>query len=391
MIGQKGLPATFGGIERHVEEIGSRLVARGHEVTVFCRSNYAGDGQDVFRGMRLRHLPTVATKHLDAIAHSAVATVVALREPYDVIHYHAEGPGILAFLPRVASSAKVVLTVHGLDHDRPKWNRNARALLRMAGWLSARVPDATITVSRDLTEFYARHHGRTTVHIPNGAPRSRRTRGNAPEFGVEPAKYLLFVGRLVPEKQPQLLIRAFRSIPGDLKLVIAGGESYTTSYVEHLKRVARDDERVVFTGYVFGEELAWLYENAVAFVLPSSLEGLPLTLLEAIGASTPVVVSDIAPHLEIVGSDGPGHRVFPSDDVDALRSTLIAALAHPNQERVGIAVLRERVLREYSWDSAADATERLYRALVESRERPRRRPFRPSRPAGEPVSQPRAA
>src|SRR5262245_50430495 len=202
MIGQKGLPATFGGIERHVQEIGSRLAARGHDITVFCRSNYASEDRAEFLGMRLRHLPTVGTKHLDAIAHSAVATVAALRESYDVIHYHAEGPGMLAFAPRALSDASVVITIHGLDHDRGQWSRTARRVLRTAGWLSAHVPDATIAVSRDLTDHYARRYGRATVYIPNGVPvAGPRASGRLPP-GIEPGRYLLFVGRLVPEKQP---------------------------------------------------------------------------------------------------------------------------------------------------------------------------------------------
>jgi len=367
MIGQKGLPATFGGIERHVQEIGSRLAARGHDIAVFCRPNYAGEDHAEFLGMRLRHLPTVATKHLDAIAHSAVATVAALREGYDVIHYHAEGPGMLAFAPRAASDASVVVTIHGLDHERAKWSRTARAVLRIAGWLSAHVPDATITVSRDLRDHYARRYGRTTVYIPNGVPvAGPSARGRLPA-GIKPGGYFLFVGRLVPEKQPDVLIRAFRAMSSDARLVISGGDSFSGAYVNHLTRLAAGDDRIVFTGYVFGEALRSLYESAAAFVLPSSLEGLPLTLLEAIGAGTPVVVSDIPPHIEIVRADGPGHRVVPAGDVDALRRTLSTVLEDRRGERIGVTALRERIIGEYSWDSVTDATERLYLRLRASR------------------------
>ena len=366
MIGQKGVPATFGGIEHHVQELGSRLAGRGHQVTIFCRRSYASDGMEEFRGMRLRHLSSAGTKHLDAITHSAVATIVAMRErePYDVIHYHAEGPGMLAFAPRLASSAKVVLTSHGLDHDRAKWSRAARAVLKIGGWLSARVPDATVAVSRDLTEYYARRYGRPTVYIPNGVTDRLGSLSGPPPFGLDERRYVLFVGRLVPEKRPDDLIRAFRSIRGDVRLVIAGGTSFTSSYVEQLRRLAGDDPRIVFTGYVYGDELRSLYRNAAAFVLPSSLEGMPLTLLEAIASSSPVVVSDIPPNVEVVGHDARGHHVFPSGDVDALRRSLIAVLADPSAERQGVAALRRRVLRDYSWDAAADATEQLYKRLV---------------------------
>jgi glycosyltransferase involved in cell wall biosynthesis len=367
MIGQKGVPATFGGIEHHVQELGARLAGRGHQVTVYCRRNYVSDGRAEFMGMRLRHLPTVGTKHLDAITHSGVATFAAIRErePYDVIHYHAQGPGMLAFVPRLASSAKVVLTIHGLDHERAKWSGIARGVLKAAGWLSARVPDATVTVSRDLTEFYARQYGCRAVHISNGVTDRAGSASGPLPFGLNEGTYVAFVGRLVPEKRPDVLIRAFRSIPGDLRLVIAGGGSFTGSYVDHIRRLARHDDRVVFTGYVFGEELQSLYRKAAAFVLPSSLEGMPLTLLEAISSGTPVVVSDIPPHVEVVGHDASGHRIFPTDDVDALRRSLIAVVADPAAERAGIEALRQRVLRDYSWDSAANATEQLYYGLVD--------------------------
>jgi glycosyltransferase involved in cell wall biosynthesis len=367
MIGQKGVPATHGGIEIHVQELGSRLAARGHEVTIFCRRTYTSDERASFRGMRLRHLSTIGTKHLDAITHSAAATVAAMREPdpYDVIHYHAEGPGALAIAPRLASSAKVVVTIHGLDHDRAKWSPPARALLRVAGWLSARVPDATVTVSRDLTGFYARRYGCPAVYIPNGVVEPAASESGPAPLGLGRDRYVLFVGRLVPEKRPDALISAFRSIPGEVRLVIAGGGSFTSPYVKRLRAQAGGDGRIVFAGYVYGKELRSLYRNAAAFVLPSSLEGLPLTLLEAVAAGTPVVVSDIPPNVEVVGEDGPGHRVFPGADLDALRTCLMASLADPSSERLGVAHLRRRVLSHYSWDANADATERLYRHLVD--------------------------
>jgi glycosyltransferase involved in cell wall biosynthesis len=369
MIGQKGVPATFGGIEHHVEELGSRLAARGHHVTVYCRRSYVTDGRTEFNGMRLRHLSTVGTKHLDAITHSAAATIAAMKEeePYDVIHYHAEGPGMLAFVPRLASRAKAVVTIHGLDHERAKWGRGARAVLKAAGWLSARVPDATVTVSRDLTEFYARRYGCRAVYIPNGVSDGPSPGRDIAPFGLDDQRFVLFVGRLVPEKNPDDLIRAFRPVPGDVRLVIAGGDSFTTDYVDRLRKLAGGDERIVFTGYVFGDQLRSLYRKAAAFVLPSSLEGMPLTLFEAIASGAPVVVSDIPPHLEIVGQDGPGHRVFRTGDVEALRRALTAVLAQSAAERKGVATLREHVRREYSWGRAAEATEQLYLDLVGGR------------------------
>jgi glycosyltransferase involved in cell wall biosynthesis len=362
MIGQRGVPATFGGVEHHVEELGARLAARGHHVRVFCRANYGADHPMTYRGMELRHIRTLSAKHFDAITHSGVSTVAALAGGYDVIHYHALGPGLAAPLPRLVGRARVVLTVHGLDDERAKWGRGAKSVLRTAQWMSARVPNATIVVSRALAEHYDRHHGRHTVYIPNGVtePAPRPAAAIRERFGLEPGGYVLFVGRLVPEKAPDLLLRAYLRLGRREKLVVAGGSSFTDDYVAELRRMAGGDPRVIFTDYVYGSLLAELYTNAAAFVLPSRLEGLPLTLLEAASYGIPVVASNIAPHVEVLGGDAPGQRLFPVDDELALAAVLDRVLEHPDSERAGAANLRHHVMQSYRWDAVTSATEQLY-------------------------------
>jgi glycosyltransferase involved in cell wall biosynthesis len=367
VIGTRGVPATFGGIEHHVEEIGARLAARGHDVTVFARSNYVTDAVDSYRGMRVTRLSTVSSKHLDALVHSALATGRALGRRFDVVHYHALGPGALTPVPRFASHAKVVQTIHGRDDQRAKWGPAARTFLRTAGWLSARVPDATVVVSRALLEDYRARYGRTAVYIANGVedPGPPPPPGLVHErFGVAPDEYLLFVGRLVPEKAPDLLVRAFRRLPGNLRLVIAGGSSFSDRYTAELAEQAAADNRVVVPGYVYGDDLHALYAHARAFVLPSFVEGMPLTLLEAAAHGTPIVASAIAPHLEILGGDGPGRRLFPAGDEARLLAALSASIDGGDAERVGAAVVRDSVLASYGWDAAADATESLYKELL---------------------------
>lgn len=370
MVGQRGVPATFGGIEHHVEELGSRLADRGHEVTVFCRNNYSPDRRPTYRGMTLRHLPTIDSKHLDAIAHSALSTAVAMSGRPDIVHYHALGPGLVAPLPRYLGRAKVVQTVHGLDGERAKWGRGAQAVLRTAGWMSAHVPHATIVVSKALAEHYGRCHDRRTAYIPNGVdePVLRPVDEIGARFGLSRGSYLLFVGRLVPEKAPDLLVRAFRDVPGDRRLVIAGGTSFTDDYVTAVEELAAADPRVQLTGYVYGGVLQELYSNAAAFVLPSSLEGLPLTLLEAASFGTPVIASAIPPHVEVIGADGPGHRLVPPGDLRALTAALAATLDSSVDgaaaERAGAGALRQRVLATYRWDAVVADTERLYLELL---------------------------
>jgi glycosyltransferase involved in cell wall biosynthesis len=366
MIGQRGVPATFGGVEHHVEEIGARLASRGHEVSVYCRTNYGCDHPSRYRGMHLRHLPTLPTKHFDAIAHSGVSTLAAIARRHDIIHYHALGPGLITFLPRMIGRARVVQTVHGLDDQRAKWGKGAQTVLRAAQWMSAHVPDTTIVVSRALAEHYAARHDRSTAYIPNGVaePKPQPPAAIRARFGLERGGYVLFVGRLVPEKAPDLLVRAFRHLPGSTKLVIAGGSAYTDGYVADLHQLGAADPRVVFTDYVYGPLLAELYSNAAAFVLPSRLEGLPLTLLEAASYGIPVVASDIPPHVEVLEYEGAGRRMFPSGDELELAAALDRVLADPAGERAGAATLRDRVLQSYRWDQVTSDTESVYlRAL----------------------------
>jgi glycosyltransferase involved in cell wall biosynthesis len=376
MIGQKGMPATYGGIERHVEELASRLAGRGHEVTVYCRESYGSVPLDRYRGVRLRQVRTIASKHLDAIVHSSTSTLAALRDRPDIVHYHGLGPGLVAPLPRYLARSKVVLTVHGLDHQRAKWGRAARAVLETAHWFSGHVPDARVAVSRALAAHYETRFGTEARYIPNGvaAPRLLPARQIRSRFGLAPGGYLLMVGRLVPEKSADLMIRAFRRVSTGLRLVIVGGSSFSDDFVARVRAEAADDPRVVLTGFAYGDLLAELYSNAAGFVQPSRLEGLPLTLLEAASYGLPVVASDISPHLEVLVADAPGRRLFRDGDADDLVRAVTRLVADPTGERTGAAVLRDRVADEYTWEVATGELERLYRDLLRPRRWGRTRP-----------------
>jgi glycosyltransferase involved in cell wall biosynthesis len=367
MLGLRGVPASYGGVERHVEEISRRLVDAGHDVTVFCRKNYVVDRPAAYEGIRLRYLPSVGTKHLDAISHTALATAAALRG-FDVIHYHALGPGLLAPVPRALRPAvAVVQTVHGLDNLRNKWGPFARRVLGVGEWSSARIPHAVVAVSRTLADDYRSRHRREVFTIPNGVVpvQPRAADEIISRFGLVAGGYVLFVGRLVPEKAPDLLIRAYREVQSDHRLVIVGGSSFSDAYVTSLRRLAQDDARVVFTGYAFGTLLAELYANAAVFVSPSALEaGPPLTLLEAASCGTPVVASDIPTQTEILERDQPGSRVFRQGDVAMLRAALERALSDPIAERQGAAYLKAEVLTTRSWDTAAELLEGVYRLAL---------------------------
>lgn len=366
MIGQKGMPATYGGIERHVEELSSRLAALGHHVTVYCRRSYGAVPLDSYRGVRLRHTATLPSKHLDALVHAATSTVAAMRDRPDIVHYHGLGPALLSPLPRYLSRTRVVLTAHGLDHQRAKWGLLARAALGAGYWLGGHVPHARVAVSRGLAAHLAARFPGPVRYIPNGVvtPEPIPARQITSRFGLTAGGYLLLVGRLVPEKSADLLIRAFRRVPTELRLAIVGGSAFTDDFVERLRAEAAGDHRIVFTGFAYGDLLAELYSNAAGFVQPSRLEGLPLTLLEAASYGLPVVASDIPPHQEVLRADGPGRRLFRDGVEDDLVRALCLLLADLHREREGAQTLRERVAMEYRWDTAAWELDRLYQDLV---------------------------
>lgn len=360
MVGQKGVPASYGGIERHVEELGIRLAADGHDVSVFCRPYYTRI-RGRYEGMRLVVLPSVHTKHFDAASHSVVSTLHALGGRYDIVHFHALGPACLAILPRLAG-IRTVATIHGLDWQREKWGPWARRVLRWCEDRSCRWPHRTIVVSETLAEYYQRVHGRQVIYIPNGTkPSQLRPPKLIREAGLEAGSYILFVGRLVPEKGCHLLLDAFARVRTDKLLVIAGSSSFSQEYADGLRRQA--GERVRFLDWVQGPLLEELWSNAYLVVQPSTLEGLSIALLEALSYGRCVLVSDIPENMEVVGEAG---VPFRSGDAADLRTRLQALLDdRAAVARVGLAA-RSRAEGHFAWDRVAEQTEAVYRELAES-------------------------
>lgn len=358
-IGQKGIPATHGGVERHVEELGARLVALGHGVTVFTRRNYTPRELRAHRGMRLVSLPTIGTKHLDAIVHSLFSTLVCWGGGYDVVHYHAIGPCLVSPLARLRGR-KVVATVHGQDWRRGKWGGLASRILKLGEWTALHVPHATISVSESLAAAYTAAGARRVTYIPNGISIDP---GDDPvalrDAGVEPGQYVLFAGRLVPEKGCHHLLQAWSTLDTPLKLVIAGDTSHSDAYVDSLRSAASDS--VVFTGYEYGARLAALFRHCALFVLPSDLEGLPIVLLEALAYGAPVLASDIPPNAEVLGENG---EYFNAGDSAHLAVRLRECLATEAALRDRADAIRERALAEYDWDQVATQTASLYERLV---------------------------
>lgn len=355
MIGLKGIPALHGGIERHVQELSARLAARGHEVTVYGRRHYTGAAPSV-PGIDLRILPSINTKHLDAWTHTLLATADAIPRGFDVYHYHALGPATLAVFPRLAGRP-VVVTVHGLDWQRDKWGRLAAAYLKMGEWAAARIPHRTVVVSRELQRYFLRRYGRRTTYIPNAVALPGEPRfDDLKAFGLEPGRYLLTVGRLVPEKGIRDLLEAYRGVKTDLPLVIVGDDA-DGRYVAELKRGA--DERVRFVGYVYGPPLAAFFAGSYLYIQPSTLEGLSIALLEAMSYGAAALASDIAANVEALGDAG---FYFPAGDVAALRTQLEKLLAAGDTLRARGLAAQARAAGLYSWEEVARRTEAVYEA-----------------------------
>ena len=320
-IGGRGVVSKYSGIEAYYEEVGQRLAAMGHEITIYCRSYFTPPLED-YHGVRLVRLPTFRTKHLETVLHTFLSTVHVLFSRCDIVHYHALGPALFSFVPRLFGKQTVV-TVQGLDWQRKKWGRIASAVLRAGEKAAVRFPNQTMVVSRALERHYQALHGQSTVYVPNGTIiRERRPPVKLAQWGLQPDRYILFLGRFSPEKNCHLLIQAFEKIDTPVKLVLAGGSSYTNNYEKDLRRHAGD--RVVLLGYVAGEDLDELLTNAMLFVLPSDLEGLSLALLDAMGAGVCVLTSDIPENLELVHDAGFTFQRGSVDDLERMLRLLIS-------------------------------------------------------------------
>lgn len=357
-VGGRGVISKYSGIESYYEEVGKRLAEMGHEVTIYCRNHFTPALAE-HNGMRLVRLPTVRSKHFETVLHTFVSTVHALARRYNVVHYHALGPALFSFIPRMFGM-RTAVTVQGLDWQRKKWGRIASWVLRLGEKASAQFPNQTMVVSRTLRRHYLEMHATKTVYVPNGGVlRERSTPNEILEWGLEPGNYILFLGRFSPEKGCHLLVDAFERIEGDAKLVMAGASSYCDEYSRELRTHASD--RIRMLNWVSGETLDELLTNAMIFVLPSDLEGLSLALLDAMGAGLCVLTSDVPENREVV--DGAGFT-FKRGDVADLADRLRFLIANPAVREAAGKSARRRIEREYQWQKIAEDIARAYFELL---------------------------
>ena len=365
MLGHKRIPSREGGVEIVVEELSTRMAAAGHRVTCLNRAGAHVGGAEFdtaarkeYRGVRIKTVLTLDKKGLAAMTASFSGAVVAAFGRYDVVHFHAEGPCAMLWLPKLFGK-RCIATVHGLDHKRAKWGRFAKGYIMLGEKCAARYADKIIVLSKGVQQYFRDIYGRETVVIPNGvtSPDIRKAKEITRCFGLEKDSYILFLGRLVPEKGITYLIDAFKKLKTDKKLVIAGGSSDTEVFVRALKDAAAEDDRILFTGFVQGRLLEELYSNAYVYVLPSDLEGMPLSLLEAMSYGNCCVTSDIEECAAVMGDYG---IIFPKGDVAALTQTLQNLCDEPKTVNRYKGQATDYITGKYSWDDVTRKTLELY-------------------------------
>lgn len=364
-IGQKGIPALAGGVEKHVEKLATRLSAQGHEVTVYVRAHYTPVTLTEFEGVKLVHVPSIHTKHLDAISHTLFATLHALFQPYDIIHFQSIGPSILSLIPRILKpKARVVATFHSRDYTHKKWGLVARVCLHIAEYITCTVPERTIVSTETLIEHAKKAYGRDVTFIPSGAEVAfEKNTETLSELGLRSERYILAVHRLVPHKGTHYLIKAFKELedtnrlPNNFKLVIVGAHADTPEYERFLRHLAEGRPNIIFAGERMGRDMETLYSHAYLYVQPSEQEGLSLALLEAMGHGLMPLVSDIEPHQEAVANTG---VYFPVKNVEGLKKELAYFINRSDEVKALGRAAQERVREHYSWDAVAKKTVDVY-------------------------------
>lgn len=365
MLGHKRIPSREGGVEIVVEELSTRMVKLGHQVTCFDRkghhvsgSEFDGSQVSEYNGVKLKPVWTLDKKGLAAMTSSLSAAIKAAFGNYDVVHFHAEGPCAMLWIPKLFGK-RCIATIHGIDWQRAKWGGFASKYIKFGEKVAAKYADEIIVLSEGVQKYFKDIYGRKTVFIPNGVNRPiiREPKLIKEKFGLDKDSYILFLGRLVPEKGISYLIEAFKQIDTDKKLVIAGGSSDTDEFLGKLKKLAKDDERIIFTGFVQEQLLEELYSNAYVYVLPSDLEGMPLSLLEAMSYGNCCVVSDIAECAEVVEDKA---VMFRKSDVMMLKETIQELCDHSEVVEKFKEKSADYICKKYNWDDVVRRTISLY-------------------------------
>lgn len=358
MLGHKQIPGRSGGVEVVTEELSKRLIKLGHDVTCYNRSTKNQKKEFYHEGIRVIPVKTIYKKGLAAITSSFFATKKAIKGDSDVIHFHAEGPSIWTKMAKKHSNKRIIVTIHGLDWQRAKWGGLATKVIKKGEENAVKYADEIIVLSKNVQDYFKEKYDRKTIFIPNGVDKGILLKPDIikKEFGLDKDEYILYLSRIVPEKRLDLLIKAYKNLNTDKKLVIAGTPGDTDEFYREVKELAKDDKNIIFTGFVSGNLLKELYSNALCYVLPSDLEGMALTLLEALSYGNKCVVSSIKENTEVVEDMA---LVFEQGNQNDLEKKL--KLIIDNKDKLGT---RKDIIKfittKYNWDKVVEETLKLY-------------------------------
>ena len=371
MIGHKRIPSREGGIEIVVEELATKMVEEGHDVYVYNRAGHHVSGAEndvnigkMYKGIHIITIPTSEKKSLNATIYSVLATLHAVFHHYDVIHFHASGPCAMIWLPHLLG-IHTVATIHGIDSQRAKWGGFATKYLEFGEKCAAKYADELIVLSEGNKQYFKETYGREATLIPNGIGKPDILDANiiSEQFGLEKDGYILFLARIVPEKGLHYLIKAYKQIHTDKKLVIVGGTSHSNDYVSKIKKAAREDDRIMLLGFQQGKVLDELYSNAYLYCLPSDVEGMPISLLEAMSYGNCCLVSDINETAGVVADKG---ITFKQGDVEDLKNKLVQLLDDKGEVISYKKQAADYVLKKYNWDDVVARTIRLYSGTLKT-------------------------
>lgn len=368
MLGHKHIPSREGGVEIVVEELATRMVKNGYEVTVYNRSskhaldkNVKHNKQKEYKGIKIKNVITIDKKGLAAMTSSFFATIKILFSKANVVHYHAEGPCAMIPIIKFLSNKKIIVTIHGLDWQRAKWgNGFASKYIKFGEKMAVKYANEIIVLSENVKNYFKKTYDRKTIFIPNGVnkPEIRKAQIITEKYGIKKNDYILFLGRLVPEKGIHYLIDAFNNIKTNKKLIIGGAASDTDSYYQELLEKSKDNKNIIFTGFTQGEELEELYSNAYIYVLPSDLEGMPLTLLEAMSYKNCCLTSDIPECKNVMNEFGVTFKKSNIEDLTEKLNTLLVDKKIVKQYKDNS---QDYVLEKYNWNDVTNKTLKLYK------------------------------
>lgn len=367
MLGHKRIPSREGGVEIVVSELSSGMTGLGHNVVCYNRKGHHVSGEEFdkagernFKGVILKEVPTIDKKGLAAMTSSFFAAICAAFGNYDVVHFHAEGPCAVMWIPKLFGK-RCIATIHGLDHQRAKWGGFASKYILFGEKCAVKCADEIIVLSENVKNYFESTYNRKTVFIPNGVNRPLSADASVikDKFSLTKDDYILYLGRLVPEKGIRYLLEAYKNLDTEKKLVIAGGSSDTDEFAKELRKIAEDDDRIIFTGFVEGRTLEELYSNAYIYVLPSDLEGMPLSLLEAMSYSNCCLTSDIPECAEVTGEYGVTFRKSDTEDLQRVLQYLCDNESVVKSYKENAA---DYICNKYSWQDVVEKTLSLYTA-----------------------------